>query len=120
MTRVLLTLFLAVFTAGTALGGTLQRSPPRAAKPVPGFIVGGTGHFVPTGKLHAGRYGQSATRLQDGRVLIVEGGSYNGQQLHNAEIYDPASGTFSEAGSTWYKRTYIREGSALLPDGRVL
>jgi len=62
----------------------------------------------------------SATLLHDGRVLIC-GGTVNanvGGVLETAEIYDPASGTFSPVGAM----AQARQGhtATLLPDGTVL
>src|SRR5215475_5167251 len=67
--------------------------------------------FVPTGNMMVPRYGNSATVLQDGRVLIAGGGS-------GAEIYDPVSGTFTETGAPIQQR--FGQAAVLLRDGRVL
>jgi hypothetical protein len=70
-----------------------------------------TGMFSMTGPMSTGRFGHSATALPDGRALIVGGwsgtllntsgqpSSYQGQAVGNAEIYDPASSTFTAAGT---------------------
>jgi hypothetical protein len=54
--------------------------------------------------------------LHDGRVLITAG--WRGSYLGSAELYDPATGTFSPTGSM----TTARESATatLLSDGRVL
>lgn len=78
------------------------------------------GAFVRAGKLTEGRYGHSATLLDDGRVLIAEGGTFNGQQLQTSELYDPVRDQFAETGRSFFSRTYIRDATARLPDGRVL
>jgi hypothetical protein len=70
--------------------------------------------------LNQGRYGQGASLLEDGRVLIAEGGTFNGHALHTAEVYDPVRDRFTQTGPSFFNRTYIREGTARLPDGRVL
>jgi N-acetylneuraminic acid mutarotase len=61
-----------------------------------------------------------AILLPTGRVLVVggNGGSLPLQPLATAELYDPASNSWSEAGSM----SIARSGGAatLLPDGRVL
>ncbi len=56
----------------------------------------------------------TATRLLDGRVLIAGGNGAN----TSAELYNPATGTFSATGSL----NDLREGhtATLLMDGRVL
>jgi Kelch motif/Galactose oxidase, central domain len=61
-----------------------------------------TGTFSPTGSMATTRMWHTATRLPDGRVLVTGGDSvswdFNGPFLSSAEIYDPATGTFSPAG----------------------
>src|SRR6516165_7513010 len=49
--------------------------------------------FAPTGQMATGRSGQTATLLPDGKVLVAGGGSAT------AELYNPATGTFSQTGS---------------------
>jgi hypothetical protein len=57
-----------------------------------------------------------AAPLQDGRILVA--GGTNGTVLSSAEIYDPATGTFSPTGSMLTARAAA--AAAPLPDGRVL
>jgi hypothetical protein len=79
-----------------------------------------TGTFSPTGSLATARSGHSATALPDGRVLIA-GGSPVGDSsgvVASAELYDPATGTFSPTGSLATARA--AHTATLLPDGRVL
>jgi len=76
--------------------------------------------FAPTAAMTVARAGQTITMLRDGRALIVGGVQNAGfrSQLASAEIYDPASGTFSATGSM----STPREGhtATMLRDGRVL
>jgi hypothetical protein len=59
-----------------------------------------TGTFSPTGSLAHVRANPTATLLADGRVLVAGGnGNVTGDpNIATAEIYDPASGTFSDVG----------------------
>ncbi|HZT40825.1 MAG TPA: kelch repeat-containing protein [Chthonomonadaceae bacterium] len=66
------------------------------------------------------RFRHTATRLPDGRVLIT--GGYSSKQrktLATAEIYDPASNTFTLLSSTMSDGR-MDHTATLLPDGRVL
>lgn len=70
-----------------------------------------------TGSLANARYLHTATLLPDGKVLMVGGNNSSGN-LSGAELYDPASGTFSTTGSL---STARREHTAtLLANGKVL
>jgi hypothetical protein len=62
--------------------------------------------------------GGPATVLLDGRVLVAGGFSSNGKPLASAELYDPASGTWSATASM----VAVRLGctATVLPDGKVL
>jgi hypothetical protein len=67
------------------------------------------------------RSDHTATRLTDGRVLIVGGGSST-ELLTSAELYDPASGKFSPAGSMadpreWHTATLLLDGRVLIAGG---
>jgi hypothetical protein len=63
----------------------------------------------------------TATRLPDGRVLVVGGWTRTsgGEVIHSsAELWDPATGSFAPAGSLAEARA--RHTATLLADGRVL
>ena len=82
-----------------------------------------TGKYTSTGSLSTPRYDFSATLLHDGRVLVVGGGDWvNGDgaetYLNSAEIYDPATGSFSSAGEMSSAR--VHAAVVTLQDGRVL
>jgi N-acetylneuraminic acid mutarotase len=89
----------------------------------------GSGTWSATGSLvaHAGG-GFTATLLRDGKVLVAGGtrdvpardGSGNGitEALGSAELYDPASGTWTATGSMVTPR--YASTATLLSDGRVL
>lgn len=76
--------------------------------------------WSPTGSMVQPRYGHSATLLHDGRVLAVGGIPLGGgfQTTSTAEIYDPATGTWTPTAGTGVDR-YLH-AATLLPDGRVL
>jgi hypothetical protein len=59
----------------------------------------------------------TATLLSNGRVLIA-GGEPGSGALATAEVYDPASGTFSPTGSMATERS--EHTATLLSNGRVL
>ena len=87
-----------------------------------------TGTFAPTGDMGAARVEHTATRMPDGKVLLIGGntssdalGSFGCQYCRaqeSTEFYDPVTGTFSFAD----RMTAPRSGhtATLLSDGRVL
>jgi hypothetical protein len=81
-----------------------------------------TGSFSPTGSMSIARAFFTATLLADGRVLVAGGGppqwNHPGPDLASAELYDPATGTFSSTGSMTTTRQ--AHTATLLRDGRVL
>jgi hypothetical protein len=79
-----------------------------------------TEKFTLTGSMTTPRVGARSTTLADGRVLVT-GGTINlaaDTPLASAEIYDPATGTFSTTGSMETGRRL--HSAVLLDDGRVL
>ena len=66
---------------------------------------------------NVGRYLHTATLLPSGKVLVA-GGDTLSDPLSSAELYDPASGTWTPTGSLVTARDY--HTATLLPDGRVL
>lgn len=80
----------------------------------------GTSTLAGTGPVLQGVVAPAAVRLLDGRVLLVGGKIYNrsGTPTAAAEIYDPASGTFSFTGSMTTSR--YSHSATLLQDGDVL
>ncbi len=79
-----------------------------------------TGAFRATGSLHTARENHTATLLPDGRVLVAGGcgDDYCNTVLSSAEIYDPATGTWSTTGSMAAARVHFT--ATLLPSGKVL
>jgi hypothetical protein len=87
-----------------------------------------TGTWSPTGSMTVARSGQTATMLKGGGVLVA-GGGCNGSgygcdagsfeaPLRSAEIYNPATGTWTRTGSMKFGRQFFT--ATLLPDGDVL
>jgi hypothetical protein len=79
------------------------------------------GSFTRTGDATIERNLCSATALADGRVLIAGGTRTSGTGSilnREAEIYDPATGTFTATGSMSTPRIY--HAAVRLADGRVL
>lgn len=80
-----------------------------------------TGVFTTTGKMTAGRVGQTATLLADGKVLIA-GGWTSSNAIATAELYDPLTGAFTPTGSMTSARaahtaTLLHDGSVLITGG---
>ncbi len=81
-----------------------------------------TDTFTATASMTTGREFHTATLLADGRVLVT-GGFYGCDDAMctdnaDAEIYNPATGTWSAAGKMEISRE--QHTATLLPDGRVL
>jgi hypothetical protein len=76
-----------------------------------------TGTFSTTGSLNTGRYGHTATLLNNGKVLIAGGTNSSTGALSSAELYDPTSGTFTVTGSL---SCACRYSATLLTNGMVL
>jgi hypothetical protein len=75
------------------------------------------GAFRPIGPMEDPRVGHTATRLQDGRVLIV-GGWSDHRRVDTVEIFEPATETFKRLGRLNAPRA--DHTATLLGDGRVL
>jgi hypothetical protein len=82
--------------------------------------VGPQGAWVATGGMvHRRTEGHSVTLLADGRVLVAGGGGAEaGNAWKTAELYDPATGTWTATGNMLESRH--DHTATLLPDGRVL
>lgn len=98
---------------GPTHSATQEPRPPSVA-PVPAA-------WTATGSMTDARLAFTATLLLDGRVLVTGGDrGYDAlpRALASAELYDPATGTWSATGSMLTGR--YRHTATLLPDGKVL
>jgi hypothetical protein len=78
------------------------------------MFVPSTGQFTKAGQMPEARDGQTASLLDDGRVLATGGGSDN-----VAELFDPQTGRFAPTGSLSSTRA-THTASVLKDGGRVL
>lgn len=76
-----------------------------------------TGRFVRIGSMRTGRAGHTATRLPDGRVLVL-GGATSLQIGNVADVIDERTGAVSHGGDLVAPRFW--HATTLLADGRVL
>ena len=80
---------------------------------------GGGGDTTEAPGLAQGRWGHSATLLEDGRLLVVGGNESPSRKLASAEIFDPGASSWSSAGDMAEPRG-VGHTATLLADGRVL
>ena len=82
------------------------------------------GIFSPTGNMESPRFYHTATRLADGRVLVVGGTTDQSPEKtsSSAELYDPEKGEFIRTGNMNTARrahtaTYLSTGKVLIAGG---
>jgi hypothetical protein len=82
----------------------------------------GAPHYAPGPNLAHARGLHNCVILPD-RTVLVSGGGLHGETrsdaVHNAELYHPATNTFTSAGTQLVSRLY-HSIALLLPDGRVI
>ena len=113
----LIAMSLAIVSMTSCMGSSADNSP--TSGNTPSRVYAGT--FSPTGSMETARSSPTATALPDGRVLIAGGASGQAESsvaLASAELYDPATGTFSPTGSLATARN--GHTATLLSGGRVL
>ena len=87
------------------------------------FVLATAAHgdgFNSTGSMAYQRYNHTATRLLDGRVLVVAGRDADYGPLATAELYNPATGTWTNAASLNNGEDREFHTATLLPNGKVL
>ncbi|ATB28060.1 kelch repeat-containing protein [Melittangium boletus] len=84
------------------------------------LYVPAQGKWKPAGLLNTQRFDHNAVLLPNGKVLVAGGftSEFYGTALATAELYDPATGTWSYTGSLARARGY--HTMTLLPNGKVL
>ncbi|WP_239576384.1 kelch repeat-containing protein [Archangium primigenium] len=84
------------------------------------LYVPAQGKWKPAGLLRTQRFNHSAVLLPNGKVLVAGGftSEFYGTALSSAELYDPATGTWSYTGALSQARGY--HTLTLLPNGKVL
>jgi hypothetical protein len=80
-----------------------------------------TGAWTSTGSMATARAGTSATKLYNGKILVVAGftGTSAGTAIASAELFDPATGTFTPAGSLATARSEHAAAASVF-DGSVV
>ena len=102
------------FLRGPVVGPAASPSPAS-----PTFDAVPQGEWSATGGMVQRRTeGHSVTLLDDGRVLVAGGGGSRSGATRTAELYDPATGTWSATGDMTGAR--YDQSATLLRDGRVL
>ena len=98
----------------------LPTAPRPSAPRTPLQSTAAPGSFAATGQMSTPRAFHSATLLANGKVLIAGGvsGLAQGATLTTAELYDPASATFTLTGSMAAPRA--GHTATLLPNATVL
>ena len=81
------------------------------------LAVQATGSWTAAASMTSLRSSPTATRLVDGRVLVV-GGEGDSSRASTAELYDSSTGTWASAGTLNEPRTL--HVAVRLADGRVL
>ena len=115
-------------TRGSVLTFTNWRASPRLCVAVVLVVlqsnIGTLSAFEYTGKLNQRRADHTATLLRDGKVLVAGGyqEARTGNSTNSAELFDPASGTWTPTGTLNTPReahlaTLLHDGTVLIAGG---
>jgi len=78
-----------------------------------------SGKITEIGKLSEARAAHTATRLNDGKILIAGGMERNGVFFDDVDIFDPKTNNFARAKNKMSIKR-VSHTATLLPDGKVL
>jgi N-acetylneuraminic acid mutarotase len=111
--------FVPTFTGLRSAAAVLSDNAPSPPQTVAvGGYGGGPDAWVPVGSMTTPRDNATATLLPDGTVLVAGGETSPSTSVATAELYNPATRSFSPTGSLHTAREAA--AAALLPDGQVL
>jgi N-acetylneuraminic acid mutarotase len=102
----------------TARAAVSDDAPLSPQGPVVSGFGGGPNAWVPVGPMATPRDAFTATPLPDGEVLVAGGETSIGAPVATAELYNPATRSFSPTGPLHTAR--YNATATLLPDGKVL
>ncbi|MBI3449723.1 MAG: thrombospondin type 3 repeat-containing protein, partial [Acidobacteria bacterium] len=102
-------------------GGAINYEPPYAVFSSAELYDPATGTWAPTGSMSFPRRNHAMALLPNGKVLVAEGWNDFGQPVFPtiAELYDPATGTWSPTGSL-NSPIRVNAPAVLLHNGQVL
>jgi hypothetical protein len=106
-----------IYTGGVLIAGGVNASGAALGAELYSFTYTQAGTLAPTTGSMSARSRHAAVALPDGRVLISGGTGSTGAVLQTADIYDPATNSFTTASMQQARAGHT---ATLLGDGRVL
>ncbi len=103
------------------IGGLIPETLPMGRNSCAILDLESTPHqWKPAARMKHPRFMPDAVLLPDGKVLVVNGSAQGKEKpIYNAEVYDPATNTWTELAPMMTPRLY-HSTALLLPDARVL
>lgn len=98
--------------------GTVSSEVPPLVRVICTGVSATTETFVATGSLTTARYGHTATKLSNGKVVVAGGYNALNNSLASTELYDPTTGVWTPTGNLLAAR--VEHAATLLPNGKVL